>query len=172
MVMKLVVMSDTHGDAEVIERVKSYHPDARSVIHCGDSELPFAHPYLNGVERVRGNCDTDPNFLEELLFQVADERIYVTHGHLFDVKNSPMKLIYRAKEVGATIVCFGHSHVLGAEMIDGILFVNPGSLLKPRRIKEKTFMTITTTETHYIVDCYEDTNNLLDQMVFERPVRG
>lgn len=172
MVMKLVVMSDTHGDAEVIERVKSYHTDAHSVIHCGDSELPFTHSYLQGVERVKGNCDADSNFLNELVFQVADERIYVTHGHLFDVKNSPMKLVYRAKEVGATIVCFGHSHVLGAEMIDGILFVNPGSLLKPRRMKEKTFMTITTTETHYIVDCHEDNNALLEQMVFERPVRG
>ncbi|ATP41346.1 YfcE family phosphodiesterase [Solibacillus sp. R5-41] len=167
--MKLVVMSDTHGDAEVIERVRSYHTDAQKVIHCGDSELPFTHPNLQGVERVKGNCDADPNFLDELLFQVADERIYVTHGHLFDVKNSPMRLAYRAKEVGATIVCFGHSHVLGAELIDGTLFVNPGSLLKPRRLKEKTFMTITISETHYIVDCYEDHNNLLEQMVFERP---
>lgn len=172
MVMKLVVMSDTHGDAEVIERVKSYHTDAQSVIHCGDSELPFTHPSLHGVERVKGNCDADPDFLDELIFQLADERIYVTHGHLYDVKNSPMKLVYRAKEVGATIVCFGHSHVLGAEMIDGTLFVNPGSLLKPRRIKEKSFMIITTTETQYIVDCYEDNNTLLEQMIFEKTIMG
>lgn len=167
--MKLVIMSDTHGDAKVIEQVKSFHTDADKVIHCGDSELPYTHPFLQDVERVRGNCDADPNFLDELLFQVADARIYVTHGHLYGVKSSPMRLVYRAKEVGATIVCFGHSHVLGAEMIDDILFVNPGSLLKPRGLKEKTFITINVLETNFIVNCYDEHNQLLKQLSFERP---
>lgn len=166
--MKLLIMSDTHGDEEIIERVKGYHPDAHKVIHCGDSELPYTHPALQGVERVKGNCDHDQNYLEEMLFQVNGDRVYVTHGHLYDVKNSPMKLIYRAKEVGAQIVCFGHSHVLGAEYIDDILFINPGSLLKPRRIKEKSFVLLTITSTHFTLQCYDDNNNLIDELFYER----
>lgn len=165
--MKLLIMSDTHGDEEIIERVKGYHPDAYKVIHCGDSELPYAHPLMQGIECVKGNCDHDQNYLEEMLFQVNGDRVYVTHGHLYDVKNSPMKLIYRAKEVGAQIVCFGHSHILGAEYIDDILFINPGSLLKPRRIKEKSFVTLTTTPTHFTLQCY-DNNNLIDELFYER----
>lgn len=166
--MKLLVMSDTHGDAEVIERVKSYHPDAIAMVHCGDSELPYAHPTMQGLERVKGNCDHDRNYLEEILFQAGGERVYVTHGHLYDVKNSPMKLVYRAKEVGANIVCFGHSHVLGAEYIDDIFFVNPGSLLKPRGIKDKTFVTITISSTHFTLHCYDENNDLIEQMFIER----
>ena len=166
--MKLLVMSDTHGDVEVIERVKSFHPDAVKMIHCGDSELPYHHSAMVNLERVRGNCDYDDNYLEEILFQMNGERVFVTHGHLYDVKNSPMKLVYRAKEVGANIVCFGHSHILGAEYIDGIFFVNPGSLLKPRRIPEKSFVTITITNTHFTLDCYDDNNNLIEQMFIER----
>lgn len=166
--MKLLIMSDTHGDEEIIVRVKGYHPDAHKVIHCGDSELPYANPALQGVERVKGNCDHDRNYLEEMLFQVNGDRVYVTHGHLYDVKNSPMKLIYRAKEVGAQIVCFGHSHVLGAEYIDDILFINPGSLLKPRRIEEKSFVTLTITSTHFTLQCYDDNNNLIDELFYER----
>ena len=166
--MKLLIMSDTHGDEEVIDRVKSYHPNAHTIIHCGDSELPYLHPALQGVERVKGNCDHDPNYLEELVFQVNDERVYVTHGHLYDVKNSPMKLSYRAKEVGAQIVCFGHSHVLGAEYVEGILFINPGSLKKPRRIEEKSFVTLTITAENFIVHCYDDYNNSIHELIFER----
>ena len=94
--------------------------------------------------------------------------MYVTHGHLYDVKQSPMKLVYRAKELGATIVCFGHSHVLGAEFIDDIFFVNPGSLKKPRRIKEKSFVTITITKTHFTLDCYDENNDRFEQMFIER----
>lgn len=39
--MKILVMSDTHGDSHVIEKVKGFYPEIDVVIHCGDSELPF-----------------------------------------------------------------------------------------------------------------------------------
>lgn len=166
--MKVLVMSDTHGDAEIIERVKSFHPDVDAVIHCGDSELPYDHPYLEGVERVAGNCDHDINYLDEILFRVGDERIYVTHGHLYDVKNSVLRLTYRAQEIGANIVCFGHSHILGAELIDGTLFVNPGSLKKPRRIEDKSFVIIDIKEYAYILYCYNENNELIEKIHYER----
>lgn len=166
--VKLLIMSDTHGNEEIIERVKGYHPDADKMIHCGDSELPYSHPAMQGMECVKGNCDGDPNYSEEILFQVNGDHVYVTHGHLYGVKASPMKLVYRAKELGASIVCFGHSHILGAEYIDDIFFINPGSLLKPRQIKEKTFVTLTVSPTHFTLDCYDDNNNLIEQICIER----
>ena len=62
--MKLLIMSDTHGNEEVIKTVRDYYPQVDAVVHCGDSELPYDHTYLQGVERVRGNCDrTDDRFL-------------------------------------------------------------------------------------------------------------
>lgn len=166
--MKLLVMSDTHGNAEIIERVKQYHPDVDAVIHCGDSELPYDHPYLEDVHRVRGNCDRDENYLEEMIFSVNGERIYVTHGHLYDVKSSVLKLTYRAQELGANIVCFGHSHILGAELMNDTLFINPGSLQKPRRIADKSFVVIDVKKYAYILYCYNENNELIEKIHYER----
>ncbi|MEK4230227.1 metallophosphoesterase [Solibacillus sp. FSL H8-0538] len=166
--MKLLVMSDTHGDAAVIERVKNYHLDVQTVIHCGDSELPYNHPYLQGVERVAGNCDHDPGYVNEIQFTAGELRVFVTHGHLYGVKSSPMNLVYRSKEIQADIVCFGHSHVLGAELIDGTLFVNPGSLLKPRGVAEKSFVVIDISTQQFTVNCYNANNELFDKIVLGR----
>ncbi len=167
--MKLLIMSDTHGDAEVIDRVRNYVPDAAAVVHCGDSELPYNHVYLEGTERVRGNCDrTEVRFPDERLFEVADTKIFVTHGHLFKVKSTLLPLTYRAKEQEADVCCFGHSHVLGAEMIEGILFINPGSLLKPRGRKEKTFVVLHIEPEQFTVNCYTDTNELIESLQFKR----
>ena len=166
--MKVLIMSDTHGDAEIINKVKGYHPEADAIIHCGDSELPYNHPYLQNVERVAGNCDQDRNYLEEIVFRVGSERVYVTHGHLYDVKNNVLRLTYRAQELGAKIVCFGHTHVLAADYINETLFINPGSLRKPRRIKDKSYVLLDIKEYAYILYCYNENNELIEKIHFER----
>lgn len=155
--VKLLVMSDTHGDAEVIKRVRDAHLDVDAIIHCGDSELPFDHPYLEGAKRVRGNCDHDSRYPEEELFNVEGLKIFVAHGHLLNVKSTTMNLLYRAKEVEADAAFFGHSHVLGTELVDNILFVNPGSLLKPRGIDEKSYAIVEFADQSWKVTGYTDT---------------
>lgn len=154
--MKLLVMSDTHGDAEVIKRVRGSNHHADAIIHCGDSELAFDHPYLEGVRKVRGNCDQDVRFPNEDLFEVEGVKVFVVHGHLLNVKSTIMNLLYRSKEVEANVVFFGHSHVLGAELVDNILFVNPGSLLKPRGIAEKSYVIVEYANHTWKVTAYTD----------------
>lgn len=154
--MKLLVISDTHGDAEVIQRVRERHPDSDAFIHCGDSELPFDHEYLADVKRVRGNCDRDNRYPEEELFVLSEKKIFVTHGHLFNVKSTTMNLYYRAKELEADVVFFGHSHVLGCELLDNVLFVNPGSLLKPRGLEDKSYVIVEFVANEWIVTGYTD----------------
>ena len=167
--MKLLIMSDTHGDAAVIERVKSYVPDADLIVHCGDSELDYAHPFLQGVQRVRGNCDRQEAFPEQIIEQLATgDILFVTHGHLFNVKSTLMPLSYRADEVGATICCFGHSHLLGAEKIGNTLFINPGSLKKPRGRTEKSFVVLTIEDDRYTVQCYNDQYDLIEKLHFSK----
>ncbi|MDN4493598.1 metallophosphoesterase [Ureibacillus aquaedulcis] len=154
--MKLLVMSDTHGDAEVIKRVREANKNVEAIIHCGDSELAFDHPYLEGVRKVRGNCDEDDRFPNEDLFEVEGLKVFVAHGHLLNVKTTIMNLLYRAKEVEAKAAFFGHSHVLGAELVDNMLFVNPGSLLKPRGIAEKSYAVVEFTNHKWKVTAYTD----------------
>lgn len=166
--MQVLVMSDTHGDCQVIEKVREFYPNAAAMIHCGDSELSFSHSALEGMQKVRGNCDLESAFPDEAVFDVDGVTFFVTHGHLFNVKSSILSLSYRAKEVDAQIACFGHSHILGAEMLDGILFVNPGSLLKPRGRKEKSFALIDITADQFQVDFLTDDNETISSHTFIR----
>lgn len=161
MYMRLLVMSDTHGDANIIKRVCDRHEQVDAIIHCGDSELAFDHPYLEGVKRVRGNCDADQRFPNEELFTMDGVSIYVTHGHLYNVKSTTMNLYYRAKEVEAKVAFFGHSHQLGMELIDDILFVNPGSLLKPRGMKEKSYVIVEFDNNSWHIQAYSDQGKTL-----------
>lgn len=138
--MKIIVMSDSHGDTETVKAVSRLHADA--IFHCGDSERPFDDPVFSNIHRVRGNCDADPSLPKSITVTVGDKKVWVVHGHEHNVKHSLLQLYYSAQEQQADIVLFGHSHLYGAEMKEGILFVNPGSTLVPRGGNEPTYAII------------------------------
>lgn len=139
--MKILIMSDSHGLTEEIAEIRKKHSkEITLMVHCGDSELESNHSCLEEFTVIRGNCDFDKTFPEEHIEEIGGFRVFITHGHLYSVKSTLLKLSYRAKELGANIVCFGHSHNLGAEIIDDILFINPGSIRLPRGRKEKTYV--------------------------------
>ncbi|WP_399631729.1 metallophosphoesterase [Sporosarcina sp. SG10008] len=143
--MKIVVMSDSHGDKETVKAVSALSADA--TFHCGDSELSFDDSVLQTMHRVRGNCDRDARFPASVVVKVEGKTVLAVHGHEHDVKQSLMGLYYYAKESGADIVLFGHSHLYGAEMKDGILFLNPGSTMQPRGGKDATYAVVEWDET-------------------------
>jgi putative phosphoesterase len=127
--LKVLVVSDSHGKAnllkQIVEREKADH-----VIHCGDfctekHELPKVNMTV-----VRGNCDWEKVAMEER-WNGAGLRLYITHGHRYNVKATPMPLRYRGEEVGADIICFGHTHIPVAELVEGRLYLNPGSISLP-----------------------------------------
>ncbi|WP_391202304.1 metallophosphoesterase family protein [Psychrobacillus sp. L4] len=165
--MKLLLMSDTHGDTKMMEQVMQVHQDVDAVIHCGDSELDFAYFEGKSIHVVKGNCDVDPRFPNDVTFQVENETIYVTHGHLYQIKSTLMPIYYRAQEVQASVVFFGHSHLLGAEVNNGILFVNPGSLHLPRGRKEKSYAIVEKLDKQWKVSFFSAEHQLLEQVHFE-----
>lgn len=138
--MKIVVMSDSHGDISSLQNPLKEQADA--YFHCGDSERNFDDPVLQPMYRVKGNCDVDEQFPEEVLTTVKGKNILMVHGHLHRVKQNILTLFYEGKERQAQIVLFGHSHLFGAEMQDGILLVNPGSTLLPRGGNPATYAVI------------------------------
>src|SRR5699024_2837342 len=128
---KVIIMSDTHGLVNEIAEIRNKH-QADKIIHCGDSELYKDEAVLEGITIVEGNCDQIHQFKTEELIEIDGLRIYVTHGHLYQVKQQLMTLSYRASELNADIVCFGHSHIVYAEQDDNHIYMNPGSLRFPR----------------------------------------
>ncbi|RIW37734.1 metallophosphoesterase [Bacillus salacetis] len=141
--MKLVVVSDSHGsDTEIKDIYNTYNGKVDGFVHCGDSELKSSDKAMAGYLAVRGNCDMDPSYPEVLTAEFSGTRILATHGHLYNIKMTLMNLNYLAEENQAEMVFFGHSHQLGAEQIEDVLFVNPGSILLPRGRNERTYALI------------------------------
>ncbi|MBQ3919944.1 MAG: metallophosphoesterase family protein, partial [Oscillospiraceae bacterium] len=61
--MKIVVMSDSHGDIMTVRKIISAHKDASIFIHLGDGENDIEtvrdeNPRLT-IYNVAGNCDID-----------------------------------------------------------------------------------------------------------------
>ncbi len=82
---------------------------------------------------VRGNCDRhDPRARDEEIIEIEKKKFYVLHGHLYGVKQSISRLYYRALEIEAEVVIYGHTHDAHLEQIDSLWMINPGSASRPR----------------------------------------
>ncbi len=137
---KVLVVSDSHGLTRELEVIRERHlGEVDLMIHCGDSQLMADNKAMTGYLTVLGNCDFSGYPLETIT-EISGRKIFITHGHRYSVKTSLMNLVYKAEEVNADIVCFGHSHILGAEVIADKLFLNPGSIRLPRERLEKTYV--------------------------------
>lgn len=130
--MRILVVSDSHGDSSVIDRAVALSGNTDMIVHCGDgameaSLLRSRYPDKMVVS-VRGNCDfcTDSPKVETLTLE--GKRIFVTHGHLYSVKSGLYTLSCAAREAGADIVLFGHTHIPFECYEDGLYMLNPGSI--------------------------------------------
>lgn len=130
--MKILVVSDTHGDSSVLEKVVGKHNNIKTVIHLGDGEEDVAKLKEKfsdkNIYNVCGNCDLEARSPETIEIEVENQKILATHGHLFKVKKNLEKLLNEAKQRGANIVLYGHTHTSRTDFKDGIYIMNPGSL--------------------------------------------
>lgn len=139
--MKLIVVSDNHGNTYYMEEILSiYGDEVDNWIHCGDSELMEAHPLWQNYKTVTGNMDYAPGFDLEQVIEFKGQKFLVVHGHKHAVKRSNEEMKKRAKEIGAKVVFYGHTHIPKTEKEDGILFINPGSLTQPRDRNVGTYL--------------------------------
>ncbi|MDF0726721.1 metallophosphoesterase [Cytobacillus sp. S13-E01] len=163
--MKALIISDSHGLTDELLKIKERHRvDVDVMIHCGDSELDYNSIEMKQFFSVRGNCDLFKEYPNELTLDFANRRVLVTHGHLYNVKMTLMNLNYRAKEIEASIVCFGHSHIAGAELIDNVLFINPGSIRLPKMSQKKTYAILEISSSDAIVTFYDLAGNIVESL--------
>lgn len=129
--MKIVVLSDTHGNQSLALSILDLHEDAGHVVHLGDEiqDADFLEDATGKtIIKVQGNCDCSPAHPREASLVLAGQRFLLTHGDAYYVKSGLERLRERAAAVDAAVVLFGHTHVACVEAIDGILYVNPGCL--------------------------------------------
>lgn len=129
--MKALIFSDSHRYTAGIHKAMKENPDTKLIIFAGDMQsdaeeimrtyprIPFAY--------VLGNNDW---FVRDVpydgFFEFCGKKIFLTHGHNYGVKMSPLRVIMKAKELGADICIFGHTHCQLLEHND-IWVVNPGT---------------------------------------------
>lgn len=164
---EVLILSDSHGLTTELQDIQERH-DVQAYIHCGDSELSLDSPLLAPYYTVRGNCDWNAPFPEDEVVEIGGLRIFITHGHLYGVKRNVMNLQYRAEELAADIVCFGHSHIAYTEKIGEQLFINPGSIRLPRKIDIPTYAIMRwKTRENITVQYYAVGGKVLEQMRFD-----
>lgn len=130
--MRILVMSDSHGDRRNAALAIEQQPDAKYVFHLGDGagDIDDLIPFYSDRKfvRVKGNCDFSSDLPVREIVSVGGKRIYVTHGYSERVKFGLDVLYYSAREQEAVIALFGHTHEPHIDYYDGIHIFNPGSL--------------------------------------------
>ncbi|GEK92158.1 metallophosphoesterase family protein [Alkalibacterium kapii] len=142
--MKLVVVSDNHGNTYFMEEIYSIHQeDTDEWIHCGDSELLETHPLWQTYKTVRGNMDITSKFKPLRVERLGDLCYLLVHGHQHNIKSTYQTLGDLAEKEDAKIVFYGHTHKPKVEKAEGIIFVNPGSITQPRDRNKGTYLVLT-----------------------------
>ncbi|QMA46529.1 phosphodiesterase [Citrobacter freundii] len=150
--MKLMFSSDIHGSLPATERVLELFAQsgARWLVILGDilnhgprNALPQGYAPAQVADRlnalasriiaVRGNCDSE---VDQMLLHfpitapwqqvlMDNQRLFLTHGHLYGPENLP---VLNAGDV----LIYGHTHLPVAEKRGDIYHFNPGSVSIPK----------------------------------------
>jgi len=159
--MKLLIVSDIHGDIESAKNIISiYEKEAcDKILILGDilyhgprNDLPHSYNPKAVIEllnkntdlflAVRGNCDTEvdqmvlnfPILADYCYLSLDGISIFATHGHTYNMDNIPP---LRPGE----ILLHGHTHVLKCEKFgNNNYYINPGSITLPKENNPKTYM--------------------------------
>ncbi len=158
--MKWMIASDIHGSSYYCEKLLHAYvkENADRLLLLGDilyhgprNDLPKDYnpkkviEMLNGYQKdilcVRGNCDTEvdqmvlqfPVLADYCILTYNDRLIFATHGHIFNIDNLP-------KIHESDILLHGHTHVPACEEVNGIYYMNPGSVSIPKENSPHGYM--------------------------------
>lgn len=130
--MRVLVVSDVHGRTGRLYEAIEQQPTAKTVIFLGDGLRQAEDAAERYPDRtfymVPGNCDFGAQAIPVRQETLGGKKFYFTHGHLHDVKYTLYRIEMAAREAGADIALFGHTHTPCEEYVDGLYLFNPGSL--------------------------------------------
>lgn len=138
--MKILIVSDTHKSHRNLEKIIERTDNIDMLIHLGDTE--GGEDYIRALvdcpaHIVSGNNDFFSDLPREEEFEVRGKHIFITHGHAYYVSMNEEYLKKEAKQRGADIVMYGHTHKPACSDNDGLITLNPGSIAYPRQLGRK-----------------------------------
>lgn len=125
-----VVLSDSHGRRNALEKIKPLFAENDFIVHLGDGSGDLRDTFSQYPEKTyicKGNCDL---FYGEEEFVLEEEGVSLLccHGHKYGVKSGFARLAAHAKERGCSVALYGHTHRAEVREVDGVLCMNPGAL--------------------------------------------
>jgi putative phosphoesterase len=139
-------MSDSHGSVLPLLEIMKHNEDAKTIFFLGDGEndiLQIIQRYPNrNIYRVRGNCDynEDTPLLFTTTLEYSDVTITAVHGNLQNVKYGGLKNLQDlSTHTNANIILYGHTHKPNVTFLDGVHYINPGSVSEPRDCNVPTY---------------------------------
>ena len=138
--MKVLIISDTHGKHENLEKVLEIDRPLDVVVHLGDAE--GCEDYIRDAADcplliVSGNSDFFSALEQEMECEIGNYKVLVTHGHYYYVNAGIEDIKREAEGRGCDIVMFGHTHRPLIDCGKNVIAINPGSLSYPRQEGKK-----------------------------------
>jgi len=134
--MQIAVISDTHmGNPPAwLDAVYArWLGPADALVHCGDITSVQTWSYFMQHDNficVRGNCDWDPQLVDQLkpmeTVRIGSLTIGATHG--WGPRPQVSVKVAQAFGSGYDLVCYGHTHRRDWSVVEGVQLLNPGSL--------------------------------------------
>ncbi|MGO5159031.1 MULTISPECIES: metallophosphoesterase family protein [unclassified Bilifractor] len=150
--MKVLVISDTHGNIDRLQAILNTTGPYDAVFHCGDIEGQ-EHTIQEYADcptyMVSGNNDWDSSLPADLNVTIDDYRFWVCHGHRYGVSLSPSAIREEAESRNVDVCLFGHTHKPYLETSRGLTLMNPGSLSYPRQIGRKPTFGVIEIDRHH-----------------------
>jgi len=143
--MKILIVSDSHGNNEALDKLYQKYPNMDLYLHAGDSESDeySIRPFLS----VKGNCD---------YFTTAPERriMDTPYGTLL-IQHHPILQNNLIKEYNIKFFVFGHTHRRKNEIDKGLILINPGSISFSRDGHDQSYVILNIEEDSYNIEFYE-----------------
>lgn len=130
--MKYLVVSDTHGCKNYLNRILEKENDIIDIIFLGDGLTDILtakaqNPQLN-IIAVAGNCDVNKAVAVRQMLNIHGYKVFICHGDGYHVKLSLLPLRKACMAMEADIALYGHTHQQYYEYFDGLYLFCPGSV--------------------------------------------
>ena len=128
---KIIVVSDNHGDDEILDIIKNNENDADCYIHLGDSETNNIH-LLDDFIAVSGNNDWMIDLPNAIILEIENLRFLLTHGQRFGYFDKEERMYHVLEENDCDVLLSGHTHIPNYTEYKDKIMINPGSTSWPR----------------------------------------
>lgn len=138
--MKILIVSDTHGRNENLEKVMNREKPLDLFIHLGD--IGNYEDYIEALAEcdtflIAGNNDYFSCLDGEKEVDIGGYKTLLTHGHPYYVTVNADFIKKEARGRDMDIVMFGHTHRPLIDIDEDLVTLNPGSISYPRQDDKK-----------------------------------